>query len=585
MADIKEWTLMFYFASDNPLAISIVSQLKALKAAGYHHKVNVIAQFDPFTPGTPTHIFDVNLVNKLTHPGESNIGFAGTDSFVRTLVEDKLWRDESTSKGDRLIRDVIKDVFNEEFGPKHQYEAPMAPELNGAAARYGARRNELDPYICLERFINFCAEKYPANHYMLFMIGHGVVVGNDVFMYDEHAEHKSITLAEMGDILREFKEKLDEQEHKPSFDLVGFHSCSVSSIEVAYELKDTANYMLASQGPTFVGSWPYRQILIRIFKDAGTYAEIQDKEKIKLKIKELLKDIFFYCLHNSSDFLLAGYSHQVTLCDLRRIRDLSGPMEKLSTALVKALTKDENDEDDEVDAASKFVILFAHWRAQSFFQEMYTDLFDFCLIILDRCDRIRKAKGIMTPQLLEIEAACAEVKAKLAKPEPQNSTEIGQSSQKDPIICQAEFAGPAFQYSYGLSIYFPWTEPSEDRHILQQYKEYMFSQEFENSWLDFLKVYFKETQRSSRKDEQDVRGAVKTELTLAQELQEDIGSLIYSGEGPLTGALLKSDPNDRQGGDCDCRSLKNYARDTRARGERKKQAQRMPVSGTLLGRF
>src|SRR5919106_821437 len=109
MLEPKEWTLMFYMASDNPLAISIVSQLKALKAAGYHQDVNVIAQFDPFTEGTPTHIFDVNLVNKLTHPGESNIGFtreldAGskdTASFVPTLIEDKLWRDETTSTGDR----------------------------------------------------------------------------------------------------------------------------------------------------------------------------------------------------------------------------------------------------------------------------------------------------------------------------------------------------------------------------------------------------------------------------------------------------------------------------------------------------
>ena len=47
--DTKEWTLMFYFASDNPLAISIVSQLKAIKAAGFHHEANVIVQFDPYT--------------------------------------------------------------------------------------------------------------------------------------------------------------------------------------------------------------------------------------------------------------------------------------------------------------------------------------------------------------------------------------------------------------------------------------------------------------------------------------------------------------------------------------------------------
>ncbi len=37
----KEWTLMFYFASDNPLAAGIVSQLKSIKQAGFHPEINV----------------------------------------------------------------------------------------------------------------------------------------------------------------------------------------------------------------------------------------------------------------------------------------------------------------------------------------------------------------------------------------------------------------------------------------------------------------------------------------------------------------------------------------------------------------
>src|SRR5437660_8159363 len=61
----KEWTVMFYFASDNPLAPGIVSQLKALKQAGFHREVNVIARFDPDVENTPAHVFDVNAVNKL----------------------------------------------------------------------------------------------------------------------------------------------------------------------------------------------------------------------------------------------------------------------------------------------------------------------------------------------------------------------------------------------------------------------------------------------------------------------------------------------------------------------------------------
>ena len=39
MAETRELTLMFYFASDNPLAPLISSQLKARKQAGFHTKV------------------------------------------------------------------------------------------------------------------------------------------------------------------------------------------------------------------------------------------------------------------------------------------------------------------------------------------------------------------------------------------------------------------------------------------------------------------------------------------------------------------------------------------------------------------
>ena len=86
MCEPKEWTLMFYFATDNPLAISAVSQLKAIKDAGFHPDANVVAQFDPYTEGTPTHVFDVNLINKLKSPRRANIGFASDDPIVRSIL-------------------------------------------------------------------------------------------------------------------------------------------------------------------------------------------------------------------------------------------------------------------------------------------------------------------------------------------------------------------------------------------------------------------------------------------------------------------------------------------------------------------
>ncbi len=617
----KEWTLMFYMASDNPLVVSIVSQLKALKAAGFHHQVNVVAQFDPYAEGTPTHVFDINLINKL-RAKEPNIAFTGNESFVRNLIEDKLWRYEKTRDEKITIREALEKVMRENHDVP--YVAPMAPDLtvnatngdgapsdkhaetahhgqpNGNGTEKGKDR-ELGPYDSLLKFLTFCSANYPAKHYMLFIIGHGVVVGNDIFLFDSHAEEHSITLANMGKALSIFKESIGKESR---FDLVSFNSCSVSSLEVAYELKGIADYMLASQGPTFVGSWPYREILIRIFR------EVDQKRG---NIRELISDIYHYCLYNSSDFLLAGYSFQLTLCDLSRVSDLDEPMQRLSAAMVKALSPDNK---EKIDAASTFVILYSHWKSQSFFDEMYTDLYDFCYCIVDRCERIELTEKL--PELLkDIRNACADVLKILAKPEVKNgkpaAPRCGKISDTPTVITASDFVGPAYQYSRGISVYFPWARPSDDSQIMQDYETYKFHQEFnardpEGTWFSFLKAYFIATQRETKKAEIDFEierqmltaGVPPEEIALKralaakspenefQELQEDIGNLIYCGEGPLGGNALagnKTDPWDKTGDDRDGSVIKNFPRDTRSRRERRRQPKKMPVSDTLLGDF
>ena len=74
---------------------------------------------------------------------------------------------------------------------------------------------------------------------MLFIMGHGLVMGSNLFLLDEHADEHSLSLIELGAVLRRFKHKLDEQ--KAQFQLVSFHSCSMGGVEVAYELQRTAN--------------------------------------------------------------------------------------------------------------------------------------------------------------------------------------------------------------------------------------------------------------------------------------------------------------------------------------------------------
>src|SRR5215208_4941507 len=104
---VKEWTIMFYFASDNPLASTIVSQLKAIKDAGFHQQANVIAYFDPQPENVASHVFDVNLVEKLKQPKRQRFSFVANDPFVRNLVFDRLWREEKDRDTKESIRDYL----------------------------------------------------------------------------------------------------------------------------------------------------------------------------------------------------------------------------------------------------------------------------------------------------------------------------------------------------------------------------------------------------------------------------------------------------------------------------------------------
>jgi hypothetical protein len=571
---MKEWTLMFYFASDNPLAPGIVSQLKTLKNAGYHHEANVVAYFDPEPAGTPAHIFDVNAIYKLENP-KPDIGFASNDPFVRNLMEDRLWGNEMSRDGKTKIRDRIIKLLKDGKGLTYDLpELPPPPSQRSASSatdgHAGATSNgnsEPGPKDSLQSFLNFCADRYPAKHYMLFILGHGLVVGDDVFLYDEHAAKQSVTLRELREALVTFKANIRGGE----FELISFHSCSMSSLEVAYELQDTAKYMLSSQGPAFVGSWPYRQILIRVFNDL----ERKRKTNTEITVEEMLKLIFSYVYHNSTDYLLAGYSFDLCLCDLSIITDVRRPLKDLSDALVQGLGSNP---------LVTNCILLAHWKSQSYWQENYTDLYDFCFCLRKYCEEFGRATGDVSPYQRILDA-CKTVMDVLTK----------QSSEfpNNPIIL-AEFAGPGSQYSHGFSVFFPWSRPTADRKIMKDYQQYKFNQ---TTWFSFLDKYwgpeeFREpvegsTMRGSHKDEDDPH-ASRAAASEDDNLREDIISLMFNAEGPLSseGALNgpKVNPPDPTGDQCTCGSLKNYRRDTRPRRQRgKRPVQQIPLSSPIDG--
>lgn len=427
----NEWTIMIFFAGDPRLSPSMTSQLKAIKDAGFQENTTVLIHYDPNERGVGTTTFNINReqkrITRNNGHGGTRIG-DGIDPFVRNLIEDSI--------------------------------------PNGATRSQNAGD-------ALRTFLSLALKNHRAKHYLLFCVGHGVIVGNDFFLPDKQPD-SAITLQQLGEIMSDFKTSA-RMLGGGEVELIGLHSCSMSAIEVSYQLKGAAKYLMATEGVSFVASWPYRQLLKKILKT------IDDAKKAnqKVDVDRLINSVQRLSLYNSTDFMFSGLSADLCLSSLdpAKIDDLNAPMQALTRALKKGLA----------DPRGLELITLAHLKAQSYWQETYTDLYDFCLCLEQQCTK--KGNDIQD----EMAAACEAMRNRL-------------DESPDGVIIQSDFFGPLFQYSHGYSVFFPWSRPAADGEddMLARYRDYEFTKALrEDSWLSFLEEYFAVTQRDSRRVEDD----------------------------------------------------------------------------------
>jgi len=511
---INDWTVMFFFASDNELSPLILSQLKSIKEAGFQENTDVLVYFDANEKGAPTKLYRVNHRRKTLAAKKTKIG-DGEDPYVRTLVHDDIDPKDIETTGK-----PFSDLMSKSL---------LKPDTAGS----------LDS---LKNFIGYARENHKAKHYMLFLVGHGMIVGNDAFLPDE-TPNTAIELVDLGKALREFGDSVKND--GGAFDLLALHSCSMSAIEVAYELKDTANYMMASEGISFVGSFPYRHLLKKLFKSTTDEAD-------KLNVERLLQKIYFLSLYNSTDFMVAGYSSDLTLCSLDpvKLQELKEKLVILVSELKKGLSYDMANE----------LILLAHHESQSYWNESYTDLYDFCLCLQRACEQ-RLARYGADAQLTSLSDACGDVVEKL---------ERDRSNAFSKLVVFSEHLGSKYQYSHGLSVYFPWVLPMSDKNepIMAKYEGYAFTSDFpkEQSWSSFLNAYFANTLRDERTQEDQKRSKKSGSSSTKANMVPDFTTPTTAAATNFAIGALERKPSgafERKasgaaGGDCSCPSIKNY---------------------------
>jgi hypothetical protein len=295
-------------------------------------------------------------------------------------------------------------------------------------------------------------------------------------------------------------------------------------------------------------------------------------------VKKLLTNIFYYCLYNSNDFLVAGYSCDGGLCDLNKVSAIEGTISDLSAKLIAGL----NSKGAKVQELTQERIILAHLDAQSYFNENYVDLFDFCFRLQQR---IKCANQKPHPaELQAISKACQKVMRALKK---------GVEDDDDRLIVRSEFIGPAYQYSHGLSVYFPWFKPMKSDFWPQEYNQYQFiktrADAKKTSWSDFLETYFETTRRHTRMEEFTKAKAPgfenETRRTGQAEFQDDLVEAFATAMFNSNGQLSKPGPDSSQGDGCDCQSIKNhppFTREPQREGAAAYMDAKIPVSQSLL---
>ena len=297
------------------------------------------------------------------------------------------------------------------------------------------------------------ASQYEAKHRCLFLWGHGyeLLLNEDLTILPTVSENHGLPgngLKETwnGDMTdggtnagaatrkylapKNLKKALEDA--KPSIgrlDIIGVDACSMSLVELAGELSDCADFLIASQEDVPDASFPYDQILLKL-----QHYDRNDVAGISTAIPQLYAQAY-------QDYVIAPGTgmKEITLTSLRleKISTVMAPLSRLAKALLSSSS----------DPVIRKTILAARKAARDFALGLFVDLRDFCLQVsmnLDEC---------------ELRSACEAVRHA-----------VDARGQTGCIIADQNGDGTASR-CHGLSIYFPYLKKAE----LDQLRESVLS--------------------------------------------------------------------------------------------------------------
>ena len=440
----KEWTIMIYMAGDNNLAVDMAYAMEQIKGVAEQgaDSPNLFVYYDGNSPAIPTLYCD------FSEPGKPQ--------YVRSYkVHDKLYTPLSKKENENAADS--RSIYNFVDWCVNRVEVRNNGEISNG------RR---------------------ADKYALIFSGHSLGF-QDIGLFKDESSGKSMKMMEFYKVLARLtgdKKELEEMADDEGFegedrkaatkellgqklDLLGFDSCVMGMLEVGYQFNDLTKTMIASEGSVPSAGWTYAKIL-------GCLAREQNRNIDTRKVAELFVEEF---IQSQDAYTVGGVSVDMAAWDMNQFKELAGAFDDLAEILIDCFA----DEKSRIYRQMERVLLQVHWKCQSYMYDQNVDLGDFCELLDRECGRVidELRDGDDLEILGRVQDACHGVLKEMRK-----------------AVIQSGFSGGGYQYSNGLSIFFPWSR--EGYEVSKKNYESLWiakqAKRRRKSWTTFLKKYLYE---------------------------------------------------------------------------------------------
>ena len=222
----KKWTVLAYLSGDCNLEEYMVQDLLDMEKIGSSKDMNLLVQLDRGDEKTATTKF--------------SDGVKGASRYYAEEFKMKPGELDGYTRYNPATMPVLRE----------RHTKITSPELKTLG-----QVNMADPKV-LKDFLSWGMKNYPAKNYLIIAFGHG---GGASGMITDEGAGPSAVIA-LPDLKKAVKGAEKAAGVKKEKVIIGLKSCQMGQIETAYELKDTAAYLLASQSTIYANAWPMDEI-------------------------------------------------------------------------------------------------------------------------------------------------------------------------------------------------------------------------------------------------------------------------------------------------------------------------------------